>query len=94
MPELSEVAAIIDSGVVVNVAALSSDVDYSAWLTAMQEEHDSVLIVAQAGIGWEEYKAGKVRPPQPGPDCTWNDKNAVWVCPEPEPALEPETVTS
>ena len=90
MPALPDVAAMVDGGVVVNVAALSTENDYSAWLTAMKAAHDSVLIVPAAGIGWEEYKKGKVRPPQPNPDCSWDDKAAVWVCPQPEPEPEPE----
>jgi hypothetical protein len=83
MPALPEVAAVIDGGVVVNVAALASEVDYTAWLTAMRADHDSVLIVPAAGIGWEEYEPGKVRAPQPGPDCVWT--GSEWDCPEPEP---------
>ena len=85
MPELPQVAAMIDDGVVVNVAALSTENDYTDWLKAVKDAHDSVLIVEAAGIGWEEYKKGKVRPTQPGPDCTWSEKDGVWVCPEPEP---------
>jgi hypothetical protein len=90
MAALPQVAAIIDSGVVVNVAALASEVDHSAWLDAMRAEHDSVLIVDAAGIGWEEYEKGKVRPTAPSPDCTWNDNDGEWNCPEPEPEPEPE----
>jgi hypothetical protein len=90
MPALSEVAAVIDGGVVVNVAALASEVDYSGWLDAMRANHDSVLIVPAAGIGWEEYKKGKLRPPAPSSDCTWDEKAALWVCPEPEPDTDPE----
>ena len=86
MPALPDVAAIIDGGVVVNVAALSTENDYSAWLDAMRAEHDAVLIVPAAGIGWEEWEPGKVRPVQPGPDCVWT--GSEWDCPEPEP--EPE----
>ena len=85
MPALPEVAAMVDGGIVTNVAALSTEVDYSDWLKAVKAEHDSVLIVAAAGIGWEEYKKGKLRPPAPSPDCTWSEKDAVWVCPEPDP---------
>jgi hypothetical protein len=85
MPALPNVLAIIDDGVVVNVAALSTENDYTQLKADLATQHDSVLEVAAAGIGWEEYVAGKVRPPKPGPDCTWNSKDAVWVCPEPEP---------
>ena len=52
-------------------------------------KHDSVLEVAEAGIGWEEYKKGKLRMPQPAPDCTWNDKAGVWDCPPPPEPVEP-----
>jgi hypothetical protein len=90
MPALPEVAAVIDNGMVVNVAALSTDVDYSGWLDAMRADHDSVLIVPSAGIGWEEYKKGKLRPPAPSPECTWDDKAGLWVCPEPEPDTDLE----
>jgi hypothetical protein len=83
MPALPEVAAIIDGGVVVNVAALSDEVDYTGWLAAMRDQHDDVRLVAAAGIGWEEYEPGKVRPVQPGPDCVWT--GSEWDCPEPEP---------
>ena len=84
MAQLDQVAAMDDGGIVTNVAALDSDVDYTDWLKAVKLEHDSVLLVPEAGIGWEEYKKGKVRMPQPSPDCSWDDKAAVWICPEPE----------
>jgi hypothetical protein len=86
MPALPVVLAIIDGGVVVNVAALSSENDYSQLKADLAAQHDSVLEVATAGIGWEEYVPGKVRMPQPGPDCVWTGDE--WDCPEPEP--EPE----
>ena len=82
MPALPVVLAIIDDGVVVNVAALSTENDYSALKAHLATQHDSVLEVAAAGIGWEEYEPGKVRMPQPGPDCVWD--GTEWVCPEPE----------
>ena len=88
MPPLPEVAAYIIDGIVVNVGALSTENDYKAAHAALADKFDSILIVPQAGIGWEEYKKGKVRPPQPSPDCSWDDKAAVWVCPEPEPEGE------
>ena len=84
MPALPEVAAMVDDGIVTNVAALSTDVDYTDWLKAVKAEHDSVLIVPAAGIGWEEYKKGKLRPPAPSPDCTWSEKDGAWSCPERE----------
>jgi len=84
MPALPVVLAIIDGGVVVNVAALSTENDYSQLKADLAAKHDSVLEVATAGIGWEEYSPGKVRMPQPGPDCVWDEDGGVWVCPEPE----------
>jgi hypothetical protein len=88
VPALDKVLAIIDAGVVVNVAALSTENDYSALKADLAAQHDSVLEVPVAGIGWEEYEPGKVRMPQPGPDCVWDEAAQEWVCPEPE--LEPE----
>jgi hypothetical protein len=88
MPALPVVLAIIDGGVVVNVAALSSENDYSQLKADLAAQHDSVLEVATAGIGWEEYEPGKVRMPQPSPDCVWDESAQEWDCPEPEP--EPE----
>ncbi len=76
-------AALIRDGIVENVAVYDEDTS-QAWLDAVNDEWDSVLCVDVAGIGWEEYKKGKLRPPAPSPDCTWNDKAGVWDCPEPE----------
>ena len=90
MPALPDVAAYIIDGIVVNVGALSTENDYKAAHALLKDRYDSILIVPAAGIGWEEYKKGKLRPPQPSPDCSWDDKAAVWVCPEPEPEPEPE----
>jgi hypothetical protein len=84
MPALDKVLAMIDGGIVVNVAALSTENDYSQLKVDLAKQHDSVLEVAFAGIGWEEYKKGKLRPPAPSPDCTWDDKAGAWNCPEPE----------
>ena len=82
MPALSEVAAVIDGGVVVNVAALASEVDYSAWLEAMRAEHDEVRIVPAAGIGWT-VEADGLRPPAPFASWVWED--GAWVAPVPMP---------
>jgi hypothetical protein len=89
MPALPQVLAIIDDGVVVNVAALSTENDYTALKADLASKHDSVLEVAEASIGWEEYKPGKLRPPAPSPDCTWKEKAQEWDCPEVEPEIEP-----
>lgn len=79
-------AACIRDGVVVNAAVYDEDTS-AAWLAAIEAEYDSVLIVDQAGIGWEEYKKGKVRPTQPTDEATWDATNNVWIVPEPvEPA--------
>jgi len=82
-------AAVIKSGVVVNVCVYDEE-SSGSWLAAVKAENDSVLIVDEAGIGWEEYKKGKVRPQQPSDDCSWDDTNGVWVCPEPDPEPDPE----
>jgi hypothetical protein len=85
MPALDKVLAIIDGGVVVNVAALSSENDYADVKDYLATVYDSVLEVAQAGIGWVEYEPGKVRMPQPLPDCVWDEQAQSWDCPTPEP---------
>ena len=82
MPALPEVAAIIDGGVVVNVAALASEVDYSGWLDAMAAAHDEVRIVPAAGIGWTVEDDG-LRPPSPYPSWKWD--GTEWVAPVPKP---------
>jgi hypothetical protein len=89
MPALPKVLAIIDGGVVVNVAALSTENDYSQLKADLAAQHDSVLEVASAGIGWEEYKPGKLRMPAPSPDCVWKDKTQEWDCPAPPEPVEP-----
>jgi hypothetical protein len=83
MPALDKVLAIVDGGVVVNVAALSSENDYTALKADLASKHDSVLEVPVAGIGWEEHEPGKVRPPSPFPSWTWNGDE--WEAPVPKP---------
>lgn len=84
MPALSEVAAVIDGGVVVNVAALSSEVDYSGWMDAMAAEHDEVRIVTLAGVGWVDTPEG-LRAPKPD-TTTWVwDDAGWWVRPKARP---------
>jgi Ni,Fe-hydrogenase maturation factor len=75
-------AALIRNGTVENVAVYDEDTS-KAWLDSVKPKWDSVLIVDVAAIGWEEYEPGKVRMPQPGPDCVWTGDE--WDCPEPEP---------
>ncbi len=89
MPQLPNVLAIIDGGTVVNVAALSTENDYTALKERLAAKHDSVLEVPVAGIGWEEYKPGKLRPPAPSPDCTWKETAKEWDCPPPPEPVEP-----
>jgi hypothetical protein len=88
MPALEKVLAMVDGGVVVNVAALSTENDYTQLKADLAKQHDSVLEVPAAGIGWEEYKPGKLRMPAPSPDCTWDEKSGEWNCPKPEPEQE------
>jgi hypothetical protein len=82
MPALDKVLAMVDGGVVVNVAALSTENDYTQLKADLAAQHDSVLEVPVAGIGWEEYVPGKVRAPAPSPDCVWDESAGVWDCPE------------
>lgn len=77
-----QVAAIIDAGVVVNVAALSTQNDYTGWVTAMEAAHDEVRLVEVAGIGWTVESDG-LRPPSPYPSWTWD--GTAWVAPVPKP---------
>jgi hypothetical protein len=85
MPALPNVLAMIDGGVVVNVAALSTENDYTALKAHLATLHDTVLEIPVAGIGWVEYEPGKVRMPQPSPDCVWDEEGQVWDCPTPDP---------
>jgi len=80
--------ALINNGIVVNVASVGPDREYAQLKAYLATKYDSVLEVPVAGIGWEEYKKGKLRPPAPSPDCTWDDKAGVWDCPAPP---DPET---
>jgi hypothetical protein len=87
MPALDKVLAMVDGGVVVNVAALSTDNDYTQLKAHLATRHEKVLEVAVAGIGWEEYKPNKLRPPAPSPDCVWKETKGEWDCPEPAPEV-------
>ena len=86
MPQLPECVALIRDGVVENVAALSTENDYTAWLDAMRDEYDDVLIVLHAGIGWLVTPDG-LRAPKPDEDTTWvwDDANGWWDRPVPYP---------
>lgn len=85
MPELSQVAAFIDNNEVTGVAALSDENDYTDWLQMMKAEHDDVLLVKHAGIGWKVTPDG-LRPDKPD-DTTWlwDDLNGWWDRPVPRP---------
>jgi len=39
----------------------------------------------KVGVGWTWSEADGWRPPQPSPDCVWDDVANVWDCPEPDP---------
>jgi hypothetical protein len=82
MPALPTVLAMIDDGVVVNVAALSSENDYTQLKADLAAQHDSVLEVAEAGIGWT-VEADGLRPPSPFPSWVWNGDE--WEAPVPKP---------
>jgi hypothetical protein len=77
MPALSEVAAFIIDGVVVNVGALSTDHDYTAAHAALADQFDEIRIVPRAGIGWKVTPDG-LRPDKPHDDATWNDEHGWW----------------
>ena len=76
-----KIAAAIRDGVVVNASVYDEDTS-AAWLAAVTPDYDSVLIVDEAGVGWEEYEPGHLRMPQPSPDCVWT--GTEWDCPEPQ----------
>jgi hypothetical protein len=88
MPETAHLA-MINGGLVVNVASVGPDRDYSQLKVDLAKQYDSVLEVPQAGIGWEEYKPGKLRMPAPSPDCVWKEKAQEWDCPAPPDPEEP-----
>jgi hypothetical protein len=73
-------AACVTDGVVVLVAEYD-EATSGPWLDAVKGDYDSVLIVDTAGIGWEEWQAGSLRPPAPTPDATWDGTG--WAIPEP-----------
>ena len=82
MPETAHLA-MIDNGVVVNVASVGTDHDYTWLKDHLASKHDSVLEVPEAGIGWEEYEPGKVRMPSPFPSWVWDGEQ--WQAPVPKP---------
>lgn len=78
MPSLSQVAAAIDDNRVVWVAALSSENDYSEWLESVRAEHDAVLLVTHANVGWKVTPEG-LRPDKPDDTSwVWDEEGAFW----------------
>ena len=73
------VLAIVNDGVVTNVAALSYDNDYSEFWSSMQAQNDHVLRVRRAGIGWTLMSDGSLAPPAPRPGMVWN--GSEWRAP-------------
>jgi hypothetical protein len=72
--EYPYVLAIINGGVVTNVAALSYENDYSGLLTSLRASNDAVFRVARgkAGIGWTLMSDGSIAPPKPRSGMVWN----------------------
>lgn len=72
----------IVGGRVVNISvAPASAAEAEAWMAATSATVDHFLVVDSAGVGWEEYEAGRLRPPAPTSECVWDDENGVWDCP-------------
>ena len=42
----------------------------------------------KVGVGWTWSEADGWRPPQPSPDCVWDDAVQAWDCP-PDPTPDP-----
>ena len=88
--EYPYVLAIINGGVVTNVAALSYDNDYSAFWAAMRAQNDQVLRVRRAGIGWRLMPDGSLAPPAPRPGMVWD--GSEWRDPGTEEVERPTDV--
>ena len=75
------VLAIINGGVVTNVAALSSERDYSGVWASLRASNDAVLRVpvGSAGIGWTVMADGSLAPPKPRAGMVWNGEE--WRAP-------------
>jgi hypothetical protein len=73
------IAHIVD-GVVVNTSVRPDDaVAHAEWVAAVEPTVDSLLDVEVAGIGWELYAPGKVRPPAPSEEATWDEDAQSWI---------------
>jgi hypothetical protein len=80
-----KIAACIIDGVVVNASVYDEDLSV-AWLDAVKNTYDKVLIVDRAATDWEEYEVNKLRPPMPVEE----NKNYIWD----EPTLSWKVVTN
>lgn len=75
-----KIAACIINGVVVNASVYDEDLSV-AWLNAVKNNYDKVLITDRAATDWEEYEVNKLRPPMPveeGKDYTWDETSLSW----------------
>jgi hypothetical protein len=90
--EYPYVLAIINGGVVTNVAALSDRNDYSSLLASLRASNDAVLRVPRgtAGIGWTLMPDGSIAPPKPREGMVWN--GAEWRSPGTETVERPSEV--
>jgi hypothetical protein len=79
MPALTQVAAFINDGTVVNVGALSTDNDYEAAHAALADKYDEIRVVPRAGIGWLVWEDGSLRPPKPHEDAVWDEDAGWWL---------------
>lgn len=80
----------IQNSVVVNISVEPPDPKVrDAWIAANAHLADHFLILERGGVGWEEYKDGKIRPAAPSADCVWKETKQMWDCPEPLPYPEP-----
>jgi hypothetical protein len=86
------VLAIINGGVVTNVAALSAERDYSGLWASLRASNDAVLRVpvGTAGIGWMVMADGSLAPPKPRAGLVWNGEE--WRPPGAESVQRPSDV--
>ena len=76
-----KIAACIIDGVVVNASVYDEDLSV-AWLDAVKNTYDKVLIVDRAATDWEEYEVNKLRPPMPveeNKNYIWDEATLSWV---------------
>ncbi len=86
------VLAVINGGVVTNVAALSYENDYSGVWASLRASNDAVLRVpvGSAGIGWVVLPDGSLAPPKPRAGMVWNGEE--WRAPGTESVQRPSDV--